>query len=67
MDKTNEPQNEDTKAEQAAPQGPVCYSKYNEGKLDFDPLKELNLPANYNEVIDRFKKLQGDRAMESLN
>lgn len=67
MDKQHEPKNEETKAEPAAPQGAECYSKYNEGKLDFDPLKDLNLPANYNEVLDRFKKLQGDRAMEALN
>ena len=44
-----------------------CYSKYNQGQLDFCPLKDLNLPANYEEVLDRFNRLQGDRAMEALN
>ncbi|MBK9177872.1 MAG: hypothetical protein IPM46_16380 [Flavobacteriales bacterium] len=33
----------------------------------FDPTKELNLPANYDEVVARFKRLQNNRAMESLN
>lgn len=33
----------------------------------FDPMKELNLPANYDEVVTRFKRLQSNRAMESLN
>lgn len=45
-----------------------CYSQYARNEtLDFDPLKELNLPANYEEVLSRFQKLQGERAMESLN
>lgn len=45
-----------------------CYSQYAKNEtLDFDPLKELNLPANYEEVLTRFKKLQGERAMEALN
>ncbi len=45
-----------------------CYSTYNSGgTLEFDPLKDLNLPASYNEVLDRFRKLQGERALEMLN
>lgn len=48
--------------------GTRSYKAYNSGaKLAFDPLKELNLPANYEEVVSRFSKLQGDRAMEVLN
>lgn len=44
------------------------YSEYNSGgALSFDPLKELNLPANYEEVVERFKRLQGERADEVLN
>jgi hypothetical protein len=44
------------------------YASYNDGsKLSFDPMKDLNLPANYDEVMARFKRLQGDRAMEALN
>lgn len=35
--------------------------------LEFDPMKDLNLPASYDEVIIRFKRLQGDRAQEVLN
>ena len=66
MTNDNEAQPE-KEAEASAKKDPTCYSKYNEGQLDFDPLKELNLPANYDEVLERFNKLQGDRAMESLN
>lgn len=42
------------------------YSGHGE-KLGFDPMKDLNLPANYDEVVSRFKRLQGTRAMEALN
>lgn len=65
MKKKMTTKNEET-AEQKAERR--CYSQYgkNEG-LAFDPLKELNLPANYDEVLERFKKLQGERAMEALN
>lgn len=59
-----------TKAEETEEQKAErrCYSQYgNKENLSFDPLKELNLPANYDEVLDRFKKLQGERAMEALN
>ncbi len=45
-----------------------CYSKYKESSdLAFDPMKELNLPSSYDEVLARFKTLQVDRAMEALN
>ena len=44
------------------------YSGYNSvGSLSFDPLKELNLPASYDEVVERFKRLQGERPDEVLN
>jgi len=35
--------------------------------LSFDPMKDLNLPGSYDEVVSRFKRLQGVRAMEALN
>jgi len=35
--------------------------------LAFDPTKDLNLPGSYDEVVSRFKKLQGTRSVESLN
>jgi hypothetical protein len=38
-----------------------------EKELGFDPLKDLNLPGSYDEVVIRFKKLQGERAQEVLN
>jgi hypothetical protein len=41
-------------------------AKTNSG-LEFDPTKDLNLPDSYDEVVSRFKKLQGTRSMESLN
>lgn len=44
------------------------YSVYNNGgALSFDPLKELNLPSSYDEVVERFRRLQGERADEVLN
>ncbi len=41
-------------------------SRSNAG-LEFDPTKDLNLPSSYDEVVSRFKKLQGTRSQESLN
>lgn len=35
--------------------------------LAFDPMKDLNLPASYEEVVSRFRRLQGVRAQEALN
>lgn len=35
--------------------------------LAFDPLKDLNLPSSYEEVISRFRQLQGDRSLEVMN
>lgn len=43
------------------------YGPYSPTKLDFDPLKDLNLPDSYDEVLKRFKGLQGKRATERLN
>lgn len=44
------------------------YTDYTvEKDLAFDPLKDLNLPGSYEEVLDRFNKLQGERAQEVLN
>jgi hypothetical protein len=40
---------------------------YSGGALSFDPLKDLNLPASYEEVVARFRRLQGERAIEVLN
>lgn len=55
-------------AEASQQPGERGYASYNSGsKLSFDPMKDLNLPANYDEVVARFNRLQGDRAMEALN
>ena len=35
--------------------------------LTFDPLADLNLPASYEEVVDRYRRIQGSRAWEHLN
>jgi len=53
---------EAAKTEVSSTYGPYCPTK-----LDFDPLKDLNLPDSYNEVLKRFKGLQGERTTESLN
>jgi len=37
------------------------------GDLTFDPMKDLNLPGSYDEVLSRFRRLQGERAVEVLN
>jgi hypothetical protein len=56
-------------AEKAAEQRPdrsyvaICADK----DLAFDPMKDLNLPSSYDEVVMRFRRLQGVRAMEVLN
>ncbi|MFT3885667.1 MAG: hypothetical protein QM724_09620 [Flavobacteriales bacterium] len=58
----------DQSTEETQEQRTRSYSSYFSGaQLTFDPLKELNLPANYEEVVARFRKLQGGRAMEVLN
>jgi len=45
-----------------------AHSSYCGGEhLSFDPLKDLNLPSSYEEVILRFKRLQGDRDLSVLN
>lgn len=44
------------------------YAGYFSGaEPTFDPLKDLNLPGSYEEVLARFEKLQGERAVEVLN
>ena len=44
------------------------YAQHTQGsEIGFDPTKELNLPESYDEVLARFKRLQGSRSMESLN
>lgn len=45
-----------------------CYTAYaKQESHDFCPLTDLNFPASYEEVIKRFEKLQGDKAMEVMN
>jgi hypothetical protein len=43
------------------------FGSYCPEKLGFNPTKDLNLPSSYDEVVKRFNRLQGDRAMEVLN
>jgi len=43
------------------------YALYQQEQLAFDPLKDLNLPESYDEVMKRFNRLQGDKPMEVLN
>jgi hypothetical protein len=64
----SQPAGEESQAEngESSPErGAEGYRKSE--SLGFCPQKELNLPANYDEVVERFKRLQAGRAMESLN
>jgi len=55
-------------AAQPTPEEQRSYAGYFSGSdLTFDPTKDLNLPANYDEVMARFEKLQGERAVEVMN
>ncbi len=36
-------------------------------ELDFDPLKDLNLPASYEEVMVRYKRLRPEKIDPALN
>lgn len=58
---------EETNGEPSEQQGERGYASYSGSNLSFDPMKDLNLPGSYDEVLARFKRLQGDRAMEVLN
>lgn len=60
---TTQPEGEGTPAEQVTES--VGYQR--QENLAFCPQKELNLPANYEEVVERFNRLQAGRAMEALN
>ena len=45
-----------------------CYSEYSSsGAVEFCPFKDLNLPTSYEEVVSRFRRLQGERAIEVFN
>ncbi|MFZ1695022.1 MAG: hypothetical protein WAT74_17630 [Flavobacteriales bacterium] len=61
----SQPEGEGTPAEQVKAAETSGYQQND--NLAFCPQKELNLPANYDEVVERFKRLQSGRAMESLN
>ncbi len=44
------------------------YAAYREEEhLVFDPLQDLNLPASYEEVQRRYKRLRTEREAPSLN
>lgn len=60
-----QPAGEGTPAEQKPPTSAQGYQA--DERYAFCPQKELNLPASYDEVVERFKRLQAGRAMESLN
>lgn len=52
-------------AQSAEERGYHAYT--GQADLHFCPLKDLNLPSSYSEVVSRFKRLQGDRDVEVLN
>lgn len=63
-----EMQMENTEKETAESKTARCYSEYsNSGAVEFCPFKDLNLPTSYAEVVSRFRKLQGERAIEVFN
>jgi len=67
MSKTTTVVKKDAEAKEHAEVVERSYAEYHTKELAFDPMKDLNLPASYEEVLARFKRLQGDKAMESLN
>ncbi|HMU14858.1 MAG: hypothetical protein JST41_04150 [Bacteroidetes bacterium] len=54
-------------ASQEAQEPTSSYSGYSNEGLGFCPIKDLNLPTSYDEVVTRFRKLQGERAVEVFN
>ncbi len=69
MEQTNRSQDnaQDTSGQETEGTAAKQYGPYCPQRLGFDPMKELNLPGSYEEVVIRFKRLQGDRAQEVLN
>ncbi|MBK8497976.1 MAG: hypothetical protein IPL52_03955 [Flavobacteriales bacterium] len=65
--KTGASSSEEASPTEQGEQGERNYAAYAKGEIGFDPTKELNLPGSYEEVTARFKRLQGNRAMEVLN
>lgn len=57
----------------SAPESPEevtgrSYAEYRDGqRLCFDPLEDLNLPASYEEVVLRYKRLREVRPGTALN
>ncbi len=59
---------ENPEKETAEAKAARCYSEYsNSGVVEFCPFKDLNLPTSYEEVVNRFRRLQGERAIEVFN
>lgn len=52
---------------EVAPEQRTYAGYFSGGDLTFDPMKDLNLPGSYDEVLVRFRKLQGERAVEVMN
>ena len=67
QDQNGTPQGGEEESAEKGSQGKRSYATYLKEKLSYDPLKDLNLPGSYDEVLARFKRLQSDRAMEALN
>ncbi len=60
-------QRTEEQANDQAEQQERSYAEYSKKEIGFDPLKDLNLPGSYDEVLSRFNRLQGDREPEVLN
>jgi hypothetical protein len=64
---STQPAGEGNPTEQDAKGAEQAAGYSSDERFTFCPQKELNLPASYDEVLSRFKRLQAGRAMESLN
>lgn len=61
----NPAEGEHASGESTSPAMDAGYAANTE--LGFDPLKELNLPSSYEEVRQRFHRLQGGKVTDLLN
>ncbi|MCC6577076.1 MAG: hypothetical protein IT228_07005 [Flavobacteriales bacterium] len=62
-----EPKNPRTEEEGTEASVPQEAKAAEARRFDFCPHKDLNLPTSYEEVLKRFRRLQGDRAWEVMN
>ncbi|HQW04363.1 MAG: hypothetical protein IPH05_13040 [Flavobacteriales bacterium] len=64
---TKQEQQGKERVEASVPSERTYGTTSSEQELGFDPLKDLNLPSSYQEMLERLGKLGGDRTPETLN